>query len=599
MRLRPAITLACTLVAAAATGCEGTHRASLTPQPAPQAGVHWEQGTTHRFDVQMKASSELSGAPAPAWGFALSAKLELTPEPVTGTPQTTWLHGLLRSPDVTSDSIEEAALQPMEAELSLPFAVRLDDGGVGAMKVSTEVSGQSMALLRTLVSSLQVPSGGEAQKVVEHDATGQYEARYARTGPVVHRTKLRYLRLLTVGGGLDSKLVPRILRGTASVRLTDGRAIASAKIDERYEMTLPTGAKMLVDNVLTVTATGVAAAGALAQLAEGALDVAADEPFGQALSKDRFDDVRIGDRTLPQVLDTLAAGAGASDDTTMDAFSAVVAFARRDPGHVTEIIERARETPEQARRLFDALASAGSPEAQQALISVVDTPGSDAVQRRAAARSLIRVRDPIEAQVALLVRLARDRALREHGIYGLGTAARRLRGAGATDRAAAIGERLRRLLSEATDDPQRMRVLRGIANAADAALLGSAQPLLQSEAFGVREAAVFALQRMPGVDVDRVLVEQLAKEGHASVRTAVVRAYDHRAPSAEAVEALAQAATKDPNTHVRYAAITAMGKWVGKFPQLRPVLEEIGRSDAEPKLQRQATALLASAPDAG
>jgi len=81
--------------------------------------------------------------------------------------------------------------------------------------------------------------------------------------------------------------------------------------------------------------------------------------------------------------------------------------------------------------------------------------------------SLIRVQEATPETLALLQRLVRDPALEEFGIFGLGTAARRLRAVGRTEESRSIANRLAELLVHAKADDLRMEVLRGIANSAD------------------------------------------------------------------------------------------------------------------------------------
>ena len=79
---------------------------------------------------------------------------------------------------------------------------------------------------------------------------------------------------------------------------------------------------------------------------------------------------------------------------------------------------------------MDALAAAGTDEAQGALAALVTDAKLDADARIAAANSLIRVQRPGPRTIDTLTQLIPDPLLREHAVFGLGTAARRLREAG-------------------------------------------------------------------------------------------------------------------------------------------------------------------------
>lgn len=140
-----------------------------------------------------------------------------------------------------------------------------------------------------------------------------------------------------------------------------------------------------------------------------------------------------------------------------------------------------------------------------------------------------------------------------------------------------------------------MRVLRGIANATDAALLPAARPFLSHSSFGVREAAVHAVQRMSVSEVDELLRERLERDPHASVRSTAATALGLRVPSAPLARALAQAGMSDPDAHVRSRAITVMGTWLAAQPELRTALQTIATRDREPKLRQQAQSAIEAA----
>src|SRR5690606_36461715 len=81
-------------------------------------------------------------------------------------------------------------------------------------------------------------------------------------------------------------------------------------------------------------------------------------------------------------------------------FTALSALLRREPKHLRVVVARVRAGSKATRALLDAVASAGTGEAQQALVSVMDDSKLGKGVRRAAAYSLIRSERATAATVA-------------------------------------------------------------------------------------------------------------------------------------------------------------------------------------------------------
>jgi hypothetical protein len=585
-------------------GC-GQARDAAPAQVATRAvemGV-WPGGAAYVYALEIDARSELPGAGAGLSTLSLRGQLELgrMQDADTGTR----LHALLHEPEVTTSGEVSASSRALAAELVRPFEVRLDAGHVRDLGVAAGTSPEAAALLRTIAAALQTPErlGGRVA-VQEHDATGRYEAQYeARADGSIQKTKLRYLSLLSSGAGLGAGALPRVLESRGTLRAARDGVLEQVSLDDRLSTELPGGAGALqARSSLRLTLVRRVSLDARANAAvDGMLWLSATAPYAQAPGRDRFDALRASGLSVLQALERLGqtsddATEHGADAETMSAFSSLAALLRKDASGISEVLARADRDPALAPRLFDALASAGTVEAQHALVQRVTDAKAPVAVRQRAARSLIRVQQPSPEQVALLETLVDDPAFEEHGIYGLGTAARRLREAGEQARAIAIAAELGELLGRAHDSARQIRVLRGIANAADATLLAAVRPLLQHTAFGVREAAVAAVQRMTAPEVDGLLIARLRGDAHASVRVAAADAIGSRTASAELSRALAGAALDDADAHVRDRALAIMADWLGTRAELRPALEKAARTDLEPKLRERAARALAQHP---
>jgi hypothetical protein len=212
--------------------------------------------------------------------------------------------------------------------------------------------------------------------------------------------------------------------------------------------------------------------------------------------------------------------------------------------------------------------------------------------------SLIRVHEATPATISVLEQLVRDPELTQFGIFGLGTAARRLREAGRVEESSKIGAELATILESAPDDEARVEALRGIANSADGTLLGKVRPFLETDRhpYGVRQAAVEALGRMRVSDADSLLADRIANDPSSDVRGSVASVAGSRDPSPTLTDALTRASTRDRDRAVRYGSVQTLVRWSKDRPELRAVLAEIAKNEREPKIQELARNAAADPP---
>jgi HEAT repeat protein len=411
---------------------------------------------------------------------------------------------------------------------------------------------------------------------------------------VLHKSKSAYVRLLSSGGALGAEVVPKVLASKGEIALAQDGSVERAAFDETVSSSLPAAGAVRVVSTLRFARVSRDGADPAARTRWDALRrvLGATEPYGQAPGKDAFADLRIDGMTVQSALAALDSDAAAPAKLeNMQAFTALAALIRRDGSGIAAVVARARKD-DVGHRYLDALADAGTPDAQRALIALVQDGGTPAKLRAQAARSLARVDRPTGEQVALLHSLVDHPKLEEHGLYGLGTAARRTREAGDVAKAREIAATLASLLGRANTAARRIRVLRAIANSADPSLLAVGLPFLEHEDFGVREAAVYAVRLMNAPEVDGLLAARLAQDPHASVRSAAATAMSARAPTAALAGALTAAALGDRDPHVRNRAIRVMSAWLDDLPQLSAALAEVAEADPEPKLRAQAAGAL-------
>jgi hypothetical protein len=161
----------------------------------------------------------------------------------------------------------------------------------------------------------------------------------------------------------------------------------------------------------------------------------------------------------------------------------------------------------------------------------------------------------------------------------LGAIARKARAAGHAEMARQLSQLLSTQLGTATNDPDKITALHGIANAADASLLPQARPYLSDVSGSLRQAAGLAVGAMQSSEADAALAERLAIETKMSVRTALLTACRQRPPSPVLIAAVQELALKATEPHGRIEAVRVLARWLTERPQLRETLTLVAKND--------------------
>ena len=173
-------------------------------------------------------------------------------------------------------------------------------------------------------------------------------------------------------------------------------------------------------------------------------------------------------------------------------------------------------------------------------------------------------------------------------MFGLCTAARRLREAGDAARSREISERLVALLRAAKQTDDQIRCLRGIANSAYSAALPAVRPFVSAPDASLRVAAIEATRLMDDPAVDAFISGPMGKDADAGVRRAAVQVAARRAPSAPLAAALSEVALHEADSATRQHAVELLGRWLAQDAKLRGVLEKVVASDGRPEIREAA-----------
>lgn len=580
--------------------------------------VRWEAGQRYRYATDLK--SKLSAAGQPLLGFSLSAELALEARP--SGDETNFLvdlENVTLSGDRPDSQGQFAALA---RELSIPFGFSTLGGKLSSVSLPSDWSAFAASIARTLVAGLQfverpADQRADAWTASEIDATGTYTAEYVATthGGALKKRKLRYESIPLGKLGMPEhtgEVSPEVVESKGSLLLGDAPGdprVERAEYSEKLRIPLSPTSLVSSETELVLAfvrkETPTVVIDWATALASTQRQAPSDARASRGTTVD-YDPQRIGSYTFEKAVLELEQQVPDGNDghnhkrslpgDSLDTedleqrkskfaaqgrvFSALAALIRRDAQNVEKVVARIRGGSSAQRALLDALSSAGSPEAQDALISLMsDAKGSRGL-RSAAAFSLTRTGSATSGAVTALQRhLGESDALRVPALLGLGTIARRLREAGEGARAEAIASRLVEELRDATVPARKVEVLRAIANSGSASALPAVKPLLGDKIAKVHAAALEAMRLMAHPEVDPILAHALT-DPDQTVQTAAVEAIAVREVSPLLRSAVERASGATFSTAIRVKAVRIMGRWLVKHPELRETLEQLARADA-------------------
>jgi len=501
-----------------------------------------------------------------------------------------------------------------------PYAFTLTHGRVSQVRVAKNTHPLVVGVLRTLSAALQFSSGSPGSKswsANEFDTTGEYSAEY-RAGDTAnewHKRKERYLGvLLPKGQTLPSpEMIPEILLSEGTIRLTaDGRP---TKVDLRDELRLKNAQAPLCSKTLVTLRGSEARSGRssgpdLQHLVAAGDALAVNEPYQSGLSTASIDAAKIDGKSFAEIASRLeqlesaarrpsAAKAPRADSeeakklAEKDArlFIALGATFRQHPETIALALKRVRNDSPAKMVFVDGLGSAGTPEAQRALIALSSADASDLRLRTTALIALSRTPRPTEQAVAALLSLADHPQLGTQARYGLGTYSRRFRDAGDRISADKLGNFLLDRLDAEQGELLVSESLRALANSGFARIVAIIPRFLADKRELVRVDAARALSSVETPEVDGLLAQTLTQDDAKAVRLAAIEAMEGRTLTPTLEQGL-RVATGDSDPHVRYESVKLVARWLPQRSELRATLEHVAANDEERKIREFAKAAL-------
>lgn len=578
----------------------------------------WQQG--QEYGYRFLSSSRITlGDGAPLYDFDFSARARVIAVDVAANKASCFL--VLENPRFVSRVPgSQTDFDRLTSQLKQPYFFDLEGGLVTSVSVPQDLHPLATAVFRSFSAALQFAAHDQkpsAFTATEFDTTGKYTAEYTPSNdPLVwHKQKQKYLGILLGEHGSKEarEVAPKIATSKAEIRLSaEGRPLEISMTDEldMASAQAPLHSTTIVSLLADLAQASPLQAKELIALRRGLVAVAANAPFESAADRKSLDAAKVNGATFEQVLAKLEqlqrkarlpqhdAGLEAKRadlkqqaDAQGKLFVAMGALFRTEPSTVTQATSKIKAKSVVSDVLLDALGSAGSPEAQDALIAFVVDPQAEKRVRGRAMLSLSRSENPTAESVQTLVGLIADEQLGTQALYGIGNYTRAFTQTGNRAGAETLGGVLLQRLSKAKTEKSLIEALRAIANSGFSPAFDKVSGYLKDKREQVRIDAVAALALMPDAAVEAPLVERLTLDSAKKVRLAALDAMGSRTPSDVLVNGLRSNVTAD-DPHVRYRALEVMIRWLHKRPELREPVQQLAQNDSEQQIRDLAKAAL-------
>ncbi|WP_434390086.1 HEAT repeat domain-containing protein [Melittangium boletus] len=241
-----------------------------------------------------------------------------------------------------------------------------------------------------------------------------------------------------------------------------------------------------------------------------------------------------------------------------------------------------------------ALASAGTPEAQHALVAAVDATSDRLPHQRTLSSLLGTVSKPTSDTESLLRSLVKGHAqdeVRDTARLALGNVARSLQ----TD----DPQRAERLIQDslayarsAREPEERVVALQALGNTGAPQGYEVIERTVREPDASLRQTGAAALRFMETDAAERLLLELASRDESDRVRSEAISALSFRTLSPMTVDTLKQRVRVDPSESVRQLLVKVLADEAPRYADISLTLEEVSRADASASVRKLATLVL-------
>ncbi len=486
----------------------------------------------------------------------------------------------------TVDQNSQKAMEDVVQEFETPLAVQFESNGlVNRVREDESLNFQVRSIMRSLAAYMQFRTqpntDASTWEADEADTAGRYQAHYVRQGKArFKKRKQRYTELLAAGKNVRQSSTLEIKQSEQTFSFDEDDGLLSLEVAEAVAASGDFVNGLITKTTLSLrfmeeSPTKERISGnklASVQL----FDYRHGPGFSRAASR-----AQVGGRSVGAFLGLLDRYENAeTDDEVRERSKAVAdlaALMRLDDTAVDQILETIEDGSPHARRLWSALAQAGTPRAQSALRHLIKQPEWDDTERRTQMIGLSLVSRPDPETIAFLREMVDDPKQGLQARYGIGTAVHHLKD---SDPEAAKTQLnfLVEKLNNAPNNYEKVQYVDSIGNAGHPDSLPLLAPMTLDRDAGMRAASASAMRFLPGAEVDKMLASMAQSDSSQQVRLAAVDALSARSPSGPVLESLYNVATSGARDTQKRAR-SAINKLALSHAEATPLLEAIKQHD--------------------
>jgi len=560
-----------------------------------RAGLQWRPGTAQQYDLAIDSAMHIVATRAnAAQDIGVHMRCLLDALTLQADRDAIWVGIRLETVELRVAGKTDAATN---AALTAPFRVRFTAAGMPeAFEFPAGLSSENRLILENLVRTFQVTAQAGAEWVAqETNSSGAYEAAYRR----IDSSRVEKAKRGFVGTAVAPVYRDADLASNESFSTDVGRDwLTAMTVDETVTTKGQGSPPMKITNHAMLAlrpAAQVAANATLWAFAAAAepTAVGADPSAPPALTREQAEG---------QIRAALADLDAATEGRT------VFIHRLRDLLRVDGALPAALLTMLQTEPLTDrtradvylAFELAGTNEAQAALTSVVGSPAWSLRDSLRAIVALSGVVKPSDATVAALWSTAQSSPATADGAqlsstatFALGSLGKTLSTARNPDYSLLRSRLLGGAMGGASVQ-ERANFVRALGNTHDASLTRGVVGLLDDSSPAVRRAAALSLGSLDTNEAAVELLSHLTREPSGEVRGAIAESLaSWTAPTSAAAAEVRAAVRAEAEENARYNMAVFLGKNLDRFPENRPVLQELLRTEQSQRIRQSVATALA------
>ena len=584
----------------------------ITPlsTPAPVKKVNpWTPGVQHQYGLMLTNQITMispSTNTQNTLGIAVNGTLALAV--IEKNYETMVVRAELEDIRVTvdtnnSESAEKIALAAkLRTDLVTPYYLTLEpDGRIQSIRLSSKVSSNAASLIRSMAAHLQFiqpQRNKQSWEVNEQDQTGEYQAHYQKLAQGIYeKHKRAYQKIATPQGLVEtSEIGDYQIASKSTFQFERDTRLKSITVAETVHATI-------MDNITVETQQDMELTlkdtdHVYAQIADWQYEktqLAASKLATIAPGEDphyKHQEKLLGDADMVTLMAELRSLdlSTASDQAVNQAMRRLTALFAVHPEAAQQALAEFKSelSLEQASILAGALASAETPQAQDALSEVALLDELESNVRNSAVALLGLSENPTGATIDTLLTLQKseDIALSSSANLALGSVAESIAELN-PEVAEDIMTSLLQDLQDSESDETLQLSLEALGNSGDSRMIPAVKTVLEEGSEDMRASGVEALRFVNTPEAVELIANTVTRDADTHVRQAAIRAMDYQSIE-PFLPSLNEVARNDEDSSVRLQVVDRAGERLSTFPEGQELLAWVAENDSDSNVREHA-----------